>query len=127
MTFLGGTASVNGTIDTTKPVNSFDLKGGVSNMRIGAVLRALQVNYPVSDALQVRYDLSGAGKAIAPWTAVRPFRCATAGSARAFLTSPGFPCRNGCSPGRREEIRRTSFVWSRLLPSTKEGRRRAAL
>jgi len=61
MNFLGGSASTNGKIDTTGAVESFALKGRVDNMKIGAVLRELKVSYPVSGALQVRYDLTGTG------------------------------------------------------------------
>jgi uncharacterized protein involved in outer membrane biogenesis len=65
MIFLGGKASANGKVDTTGAVNSFALKGRVDNMRIGAVLRELKVDYPVSGALQVGYNLTGAGNSMA--------------------------------------------------------------
>jgi AsmA family protein len=65
MIFLGGKASASGKIDTNGEQNTFALKGGVSNMRIGALLRELKSSYPVSGALQVSYDLSGAGDSIA--------------------------------------------------------------
>ena len=61
MTYLGGTASTNGNIDTKDNQNSFALKGSINNLRIGEVLQAMEVNYPVSGALNVTYDLSGAG------------------------------------------------------------------
>ncbi len=64
MTFLGGTASANGNIDTNGAQNTFALKGRVDNMRIGAVLKELKASYPVSGALQVSHDLSGAGDSI---------------------------------------------------------------
>jgi AsmA family protein len=61
MTFLGGSASANGKIDTSLAENTFALKGRVNNMRIGSVLREMEVSYPVSGALQAGYDLTGAG------------------------------------------------------------------
>jgi AsmA-like C-terminal region len=61
MTFLGGKASAIGKIDTTGAENNFALKGRVDNMQIGAVLRELKSSYPVSGALQLSYDLTGAG------------------------------------------------------------------
>ena len=65
MTFLGGKASANGKVDTNGAQNTFALKGRVDNMRIGAVLKELKSSYPVSGALQVSYDLTGAGNTIA--------------------------------------------------------------
>jgi hypothetical protein len=65
MTFLGGSASANGKIDTNGVENTFALKGRVDNMRIGAVLKELKASYPVSGALQVSYDLAGSGDTIA--------------------------------------------------------------
>jgi hypothetical protein len=64
MTFLGGTASANGKIDT-QAENTFALNGRMDNMRIGSVLREMKVSYPVSGALQVSYNLSGGGNTIA--------------------------------------------------------------
>jgi AsmA family protein len=61
LTYLGGKASANGKIDTTGQQNTFALKGSVSNLRIGKVLKEMKVSYPVSGALNVTYDLSGAG------------------------------------------------------------------
>lgn len=65
MTFLGGSASTNGKIDTSLAENSFALKGRVNNMRIGSVLREMKVSYPVSGALHVSYDLTGFGNTMA--------------------------------------------------------------
>ena len=65
MTFLGGSASTNGKIDTSLAENSFALKGRVNNMRIGSVLREMKVSYPVSGALHVNYDLTGFGNPMA--------------------------------------------------------------
>jgi AsmA family protein len=61
LSYLGGKASANGKIDTNPAQNTFALKGGVNNLQIGAVLKEMQVSYPVSGALNVTYDLSGAG------------------------------------------------------------------
>ncbi len=61
LTYLGGKASANGKIDTTPAQNTFALKGSVNNLQIGKVLKEMQVSYPVSGALQMTYDLSGAG------------------------------------------------------------------
>ena len=61
LTFLGGKASANGTINTKAAESTFALKGRVDNLRIGAMLKELQVSYPVKGALTVTYDLSGAG------------------------------------------------------------------
>lgn len=60
MTYLGGRASANGTIDTTEETNRFALKGKVSNLRIGKVLEEMEVDYPMSGALHMTYDVSGA-------------------------------------------------------------------
>ncbi len=61
LTYLGGNASANGKIDTSGTLNTFALKGSVNSLRIGEVLKQLQVSYPVSGSLNVTYDLSGAG------------------------------------------------------------------
>jgi len=61
LTYLGGKASANGKIDTAGKESRFALKGDVSNLRIDALLKEMQVSYPVSGALHVTYDLSGAG------------------------------------------------------------------
>jgi AsmA-like protein len=61
LTYLGGKASANGKIDTSGKQNSFALKGSVNSLRIGAVLKEMQVSYPLSGALNLTYDLSGAG------------------------------------------------------------------
>ena len=65
MSFLGGRASATGKIDTTGTENAFAVKGRVDNMQIGAILREMKVGYPVSGALQVSYDLTGAGSTMA--------------------------------------------------------------
>jgi uncharacterized protein involved in outer membrane biogenesis len=61
MTYLGGKASTNGKIDTQGNQITFALKGSVSNLRIGKVLKEMKVSYPVAGSLQATYDLSGAG------------------------------------------------------------------
>lgn len=61
LTYLGGKASANGKIDTTGQQNIFALKGSVNSLRIGAVLKEMKVSYPVSGALNLTYDLAGAG------------------------------------------------------------------
>jgi hypothetical protein len=61
LTYLGGTASATGKIDTTLADNTFALKGSVDRLPIANVLADLRVNYPVSGLLQVAYDLSGSG------------------------------------------------------------------
>lgn len=61
LTYLGGSASANGKIDTTGKENSFALKGRVDNLRIGTLLREMKASYPVSGALHATYDLSGGG------------------------------------------------------------------
>ena len=65
MSFLGGRASATGKIDTTGAENSFAVKGRIDNMQIGAILREMKIDYPVSGALQVSYDLSGSGSTMA--------------------------------------------------------------
>lgn len=61
MTYLGGKASANGSINTTGEENTFALKGSVNSLPIGAMLKEMDVNFPVSGALNITYDLSGAG------------------------------------------------------------------
>lgn len=61
MTYLGGKASANGNIQTTGPEKTFTLKGNVNSLPIGSVLREMDVSFPVSGALNMTYDLSGAG------------------------------------------------------------------
>lgn len=65
MTFLGGKASASGKIDTTAREKSFALKGRVDNLRIGSVLKEMKVDYPVSGALHMAYDLTGSGDSMA--------------------------------------------------------------
>ncbi|MGB6968779.1 MAG: AsmA family protein [Methyloceanibacter sp.] len=65
LTFLGGKASANGNIDTTGSEPSFALKGNVGSLPIGAILKEMQVTYPVSGALNVTYDVSGSGSSAA--------------------------------------------------------------
>lgn len=61
MTYLGGKASANGNINTTGKEKTFALKGSVNSLPIGAMLREMDVSFPVSGALNMTYDLSGAG------------------------------------------------------------------
>jgi uncharacterized protein involved in outer membrane biogenesis len=61
LTYLGGTASASGKIDTTAADNTFALKGGIERLPIAKVLTELRANYPVSGQLQAAYDLSGKG------------------------------------------------------------------
>ena len=61
MTYLGGKASANGKIDTQGKQNTFALKGSISNLRIGKVLKEMKVSYPVAGSLKATYNLSGAG------------------------------------------------------------------
>ncbi len=61
--YLGGNASANGKIDTSGKETAFALKGKVNSLSIDAVLKEMEVSFPVSGALSVRYDLSGAGSA----------------------------------------------------------------
>lgn len=65
MTYLGGKASANGKINTKGATSKFALKGRVDNLRIGTVLKEMNVSYPVRGALNVSYDLSGAGNTTA--------------------------------------------------------------
>jgi AsmA family protein len=65
MTYLGGRASANGNINTAGAQNDFELKGSVNSLPIGAVLREMDVSFPVSGALNMTYDLSGAGNTTA--------------------------------------------------------------
>ena len=65
MTYLGGRASANGTIDTSGESNIFALKGKVNNLRIGEVLKEMDADYPVRGALYMTYDLSGAARTAA--------------------------------------------------------------
>jgi hypothetical protein len=61
LTYLGGTASAAGKIDTTLADNTFALKGSIDRLPIAKVLAELRVSYPVSGQLQAVYDLSGKG------------------------------------------------------------------
>ena len=61
LTYLAGRASANGEINTSGNQNTFALKGSVNSLPVGAVLKEMQVNYPVSGALNLTYDLTGAG------------------------------------------------------------------
>ena len=61
MTYLGGKASANGRINTTGEQKTFSLKGSVNNLRIGVVLKEMNLSFPVSGVFNVTYDLSGAG------------------------------------------------------------------
>ena len=63
LTYLGGNASANGKIDTSGKETAFALKGNVNSLRIDAILKEMEVSVPVSGALNVAYDLSGAGNA----------------------------------------------------------------
>jgi uncharacterized protein involved in outer membrane biogenesis len=65
MTYLGGKASANGSINTTGEEKTFALKGSVNRLPIGAVLKEMDVSFPVSGALNMTYDLSGAGSTTA--------------------------------------------------------------
>lgn len=65
LTYLGGKASANGKINTTGKQKTFALKGRVDNLRIGTMLKEMRASYPVSGALHMTYDLSGAGDIMA--------------------------------------------------------------
>ena len=59
MTYLGGTVSATGTIDTAEAKNTFALNGKVSSLPIGKVLEQMNAGLPVTGALHATYDLSG--------------------------------------------------------------------
>jgi hypothetical protein len=65
LTYLGGRATASGKIDTDKKSTSFALKGNVDSLPIGAILKEMEVNFPVRGTIFVDYDLSGAGDSVA--------------------------------------------------------------
>lgn len=65
MTYLGGRASINGSINTASDPKTFALNGRVNRLPIGAVLREMELRFPVSGAFDMTYDLLGAGNTVA--------------------------------------------------------------
>ncbi len=65
LTYLGGRATASGKIETDKKPTRFALKGNVDSLPIGAILKEMEVNFPVRGTIFVDYDLTGAGNSIA--------------------------------------------------------------
>lgn len=62
MRYLGGKASTSGKINMQGDVSRFSLVGDVDDLRIGVILKRLELSFPVSGTLGMNFALTGKGE-----------------------------------------------------------------